>query len=198
MTKPTKWPVRPAKTQINLGIRPVWSVSSLSAWRNIGPLTTYWVYSDDSDQTGQMPRLMSLPGAHLSYCWFCFLVPHCLFLSILHNNFCMLIRFHMKILSPYDWAKSCLCSRNTSGIFASHWICRANLQMSPVKQICVFEHSVMKNFNCACPAIQRGLGSGFLSEGSSWLTACMSEQGRFWQDCADAQARLNLRCSHRQ
>ena len=38
--------------------------------------------------------------------------------------------------------------------------------MSPVKRICVFEHSVMTNFNCACPAIQRGLGSGFLSEGS--------------------------------
>ena len=69
--------------------------------------------------------------------------------------------------------------------------------MSPVKRICVFEHSVMTNFNCACPAIQRGQGSGFLSEGSSWLTACMSELRRFWRDCADAQARLNLRCSHR-
>ena len=66
-----------------------------------------------------------------------------------------------------------------------------------VKRICVFEHSVMTNFNCACLAIQRGQGSGFLSEGSSWLTACMSEQRRFWRDCADAQARLNLRCSHR-
>ena len=42
--------------------------------------------------------------------------------------------------------------------------------LSPVKRICVFEHSVMTNFNCACPAIQRGQGSGFLSEGSSWLT----------------------------
>ena len=69
--------------------------------------------------------------------------------------------------------------------------------MSPVKRICVFEHSVLTNFNCACPAIQRGQGSGFLSECSSWLTACMSEQRRFWRDCADAQARLNLRCSHR-
>ena len=69
--------------------------------------------------------------------------------------------------------------------------------MSPVKRICVFEHSVMTNFNCACPAIQRGQGSGFLSEGSSWLNACMSEQQRFWRDSADAQARLNLRCSHR-
>ena len=39
--------------------------------------------------------------------------------------------------------------------------------MSPVKRICVFEHSVMTNFNCACPAIQRGQGSGFLFEGAS-------------------------------
>ena len=31
MTKPTKWHVRPAKTQVSLGIRPVWSESSLSA-----------------------------------------------------------------------------------------------------------------------------------------------------------------------
>ena len=66
-----------------------------------------------------------------------------------------------------------------------------------VKQICVFEHSVMTNFNCACPAIERSKGSGFLFEGSSLLTASMSEQRRFLRDCADAQARLNLRCSHR-
>ena len=70
-------------------------------------------------------------------------------------------------------------------------------QMWRAKRIFVFEHSVMTNFNCACPAIQKGQGSSFLSEGSSWLTAYMSEQRRFWWDCADAQARLNLRCSHR-
>ena len=70
-------------------------------------------------------------------------------------------------------------------------------QLGRIKRICVFEHSVMTNFNCSCPAIQMGQGSGFLSEGSSWLTACISEQRRFWRDCADAQARLNLRCSHR-
>ena len=74
---------------------------------------------------------------------------------------------------------------------------KMSYKMSPVKRICVFEHSVMTNFNCACPAIQRGQWSGFLSEGSSQLTACMSEQRRFWRDCADAQARLNLRCLHR-
>ena len=36
--------------------------------------------------------------------------------------------------------------------------------LTPVKRICVFEHSVMTNFNCAYPTIQRGQGSGFLSE----------------------------------
>ena len=45
MTKPTKWSVLPAKTQISLGIRPVWSESSLSAWRSIGSLAILTVKS---------------------------------------------------------------------------------------------------------------------------------------------------------
>ena len=49
--------MHPAKTQISLGIHPVWSESSLSSWRNIGPLTTYWVHSEDANQTGRMTRL---------------------------------------------------------------------------------------------------------------------------------------------
>ena len=49
---------RPAKTQNILGIRPVWSESSLCAWRNIGSLATHWAHSEDSDQTGRMPRLI--------------------------------------------------------------------------------------------------------------------------------------------
>ena len=58
MTKPTKWHVHPAKTQISLGILPVWSESSLSALRNTGSLATHWAHSEDSDQTGRMPRLI--------------------------------------------------------------------------------------------------------------------------------------------
>ena len=54
----TKWHVRPAKTQISLGIRPVWSESSLSAWRKLGSFATHWAHSEDSDQTGRMPRLI--------------------------------------------------------------------------------------------------------------------------------------------
>ena len=48
----------PAKTQISLGIRPVWSESSLSTWGKLGSLATHWMHSEDSDQTGRMPRLI--------------------------------------------------------------------------------------------------------------------------------------------
>ena len=58
MTKPTKWHVRPAKIPISLGIRPVWSESSLSAWRKRGSLATNRAHSQNSDQTGLMPRLI--------------------------------------------------------------------------------------------------------------------------------------------
>ena len=43
---------------ISLGIRPVWSESSLSAWRKLGSLATHWAHSEDSDQTGRMPWLI--------------------------------------------------------------------------------------------------------------------------------------------
>ena len=58
VTKPTKWHVRPAKTQISLGIRPVWSESSLCAqWVAKDP-SFLQADSEDSDQTGRMPRLI--------------------------------------------------------------------------------------------------------------------------------------------
>ena len=56
--KTNKMTVRPAKTQISLGIRPVRSESLLSAWRKLGSLATHWAHSEDSDQTGRMPRLI--------------------------------------------------------------------------------------------------------------------------------------------
>ena len=50
--------LRPGKTQISLGICPVWSESSLSAWRSLGSLANNWVHSEEADQTGRMPRLI--------------------------------------------------------------------------------------------------------------------------------------------
>ena len=57
MIKPTKWHVL-TKTRISLGIRPVWSESSLCAWRKFGALATHWTHSEDSDQTGRISRLI--------------------------------------------------------------------------------------------------------------------------------------------
>ena len=50
--------VRPAQTQISLGIRQVRSASWLSAWRVAKGLSYLHADSEDSDQTGRMPRLI--------------------------------------------------------------------------------------------------------------------------------------------
>ena len=69
MTKRTKWLVRPAKTQTSLGICPVWSESSLSAWRKLGFLDTHWAHSEDSDQSSLGARailfVLSWGGSHV-------------------------------------------------------------------------------------------------------------------------------------
>ena len=65
--KDNKMDVHPAKTQISLGICPVWSESLLcTEWV---AKEKAWVlsYPSDSDQT----RLICLRGAHMPFCWFC-------------------------------------------------------------------------------------------------------------------------------
>ena len=60
MTKPTKWHVHPAKTQISLDIRPVWSRSLLSTWRKLWSLASSYPLNAQrrlwSDR--RMPRLI--------------------------------------------------------------------------------------------------------------------------------------------
>ena len=65
--KPTKWHVRPAKTQI----RPVWSESSLPTWRNLGSLVTHWAHSKDWSDWMNAQADLSLRWAHMPFCWFC-------------------------------------------------------------------------------------------------------------------------------
>ena len=63
--------VCPAKTQISLGIRPVWLESSLSAqWVARDPGFLH-ADSDDSDQTGQMPRLVCVFAGRTAILLFC-------------------------------------------------------------------------------------------------------------------------------
>ena len=71
MTKPTKWFVLPAMSQISLGFRPVWSVFAVR-------LKKHWVFSYPlsaqrrlwSDLADAKTDL-SLCWAHRSFCWFC-------------------------------------------------------------------------------------------------------------------------------
>ena len=97
VTKPTKWHVRPAKPQISLGIRPVWSESSLCA---------QWVAKDQAffRQTEKtLIRLGGCPGwsesslGAQSLCWFCHVAA----------NFC-----------PSKWETTChICMSQTKLIF---------------------------------------------------------------------------------
>ena len=62
--KTNKVTVHPVKTQISLGIRPVCSESSLSAWRKLRSLATHWAHSEDPDQSEWMPRLIWVFTGH--------------------------------------------------------------------------------------------------------------------------------------
>ena len=101
MTKPTKWPVRQAKSQISLAIHPVcvWrtkhllmrtakTLTRLRAWQNQQndlcaqrSLSSAWL-SAQSDQRrfwsdwedAQVDQ--SLRWAHMQYCWFCHVAAH--------------------------------------------------------------------------------------------------------------------------
>ena len=72
MTKPTKWGVRPAKTQISLGIRPVWSESSLCAlWEAKDP-SFFHADSEDWSDSADAQAGLSLRWTH----GFCHALAH--------------------------------------------------------------------------------------------------------------------------
>ena len=63
--------MRPANTQIRLGIRPVWLESLLSAWRKLGSLDTHRckqqrLWSDWADAQADLSYCWVQ-----SFCWFC-------------------------------------------------------------------------------------------------------------------------------
>ena len=61
---------------------------------------------------------------------------------------CIVLQFHML----KKFAQFCIKKTVIKSIQAKF----NDKEMGPVKRICVFKHSVMTNFNCACPDIQRG------------------------------------------
>ena len=110
MTKPTKWHVRPAKTQISLGIRPVWSEPSLCAQWVAKNLSFLHPDCQDSDQTGRLPRLIWVFAGRtrhfvgfvmhwLSYYIFVrFFLAQTVCIYVLHISFKLSIKERMKEL----------------------------------------------------------------------------------------------------
>ena len=75
MSKINIMTVHPAKTQISLGIHPVWSESLLCAqWVAKDPSFLH-ADSEDSDQTGQMPSLIWVFTGRTCHC-VCFVMKH--------------------------------------------------------------------------------------------------------------------------
>ena len=78
MTKLTKWPVRPAITQISQDIDPVWSESSMCAHSVTKDSRLLHADSEDSDQTGRIPSLIWVFAGRT--CYFVGFVMHLLIL----------------------------------------------------------------------------------------------------------------------
>ena len=120
MAKPTYWHVRPAKTQISLGICPVWSESSLCAqWVAKDP-SFLNADSEDSDKTGRMPRLIWVFAGHtvtllvLSCCGSCWLEIFLAFYLIkLENQYLTLFSPMGNAIEPFH-EKTCFSHRGTT------------------------------------------------------------------------------------
>ena len=65
--KTNKMSVRLEKTQISLGIRPIWSESLLSAWRKLGSLATHWAHSEDWSDWADAQADLSLCWSHTHF-----------------------------------------------------------------------------------------------------------------------------------
>ena len=107
MTKPTKWHMRPAKTEISLGIRPVWSEPLLCAQWVAKDQRFLHADNEDSDQTGRMPRLIWVfPGHTCHFVGFFMrrLICQSFQTGITNNNdhhLLVLFHFHLDIHNQY-------------------------------------------------------------------------------------------------
>ena len=109
MTKPTKWYVRPGKTQISLGI---WRSSLCTRWVVKDPRFLHAASEDWSDWADAQADL-SLRWAHMSFCWFCheaaqLCIGHgslmkCKYLQIYNQGTC---KFYCISLHSTNWAAS--------------------------------------------------------------------------------------------
>ena len=141
MTKPTKWPGGTVKTWISLGIRPVWSESSLSAWRKFGFLATHKAHSKGSDQTGWMPRLIWVFAGHMLFCWFCHAAVQ-LFFSMIT----LMLKCALKVMILKIWTELCKqCAPRLIRVYiVCHSVCRPRSWRSHLIRVYIVCHSVCR------------------------------------------------------
>ena len=111
MTKQTKWPLRPAKTQISLGIRPVWSDSSQSAWRNIWFSATHWAHCEDSDRTGRTDHFVGFVMKRVIFATLC--ENHVTFKAVTSCHMKMFVSYALHCYTLQEVLYSLLLKRNT-------------------------------------------------------------------------------------
>ena len=63
--------------------RPVWSESSLSAWRKLGTLAIHWAHSEDWSDWADAQADLGLRLTHMPFRWFCHEAAH-----FCHDMFC--------------------------------------------------------------------------------------------------------------
>ena len=112
--KTNKMSVRPAKTRISLGIRPVWSEALLCTQWVVKDPSFLHADSEDSDQTGQMPRLIWVFAGHTVG-----------FVMSLHN--CVTL----------SWTWSSLLGRNTK--LAPTFVCIWNFTLRKYMHVLCYE-----------------------------------------------------------
>ena len=96
LTKPTKWPVSPVKTQISLGICPVWSVFAICMkkhWAFNYLLSAQWRLWAD-------PGWSCLRWVNISFFWFCHAAVHIIILCVLTAKTLARLRMSSPKLQP--------------------------------------------------------------------------------------------------
>ena len=177
MTKPTTWLVRPAKSQISMGIRPVWSEPSLYAlWIAKDPGFLY-ADSEDSDQTGRMPRLLRVFSGHTGH-FVVFVMQW--FGSIFYNDF-------VNACNPFSPFSPIKCKTMLSIYLYEPQHDKTNkMTWAPSE-------------DSDQPGHPPGLIRAFTvhSKNSQGPKVSSCGQRRLWSDWVDAQANLSLCLAHR-
>ena len=187
VTKPTKWHVRPTKTQISLGIRPVWSESSLFAWRKLGSLASYPL-SAQRGLWSDWPYAQADLRLRWAYSHFvCFVVSW--------------LKYVLKLCNHLIW--------DTEGVghFAGRLLVYRHFLVSRFTAlplcVAIFSHKAIepprdKTNKMTCAPSEDSDQPFFTVRMKKAWVLChpLSAQRRLWSDWADAQADLILRWAH--